>query len=257
VETPLDADGALAALALDAAGRPRVAVLTPAQVVWFQHDGAAWSSEVAFDLAQALPFFRFEPDGIALALDAGDRPFLLVTFLATLATKGQEILLLLRHDGEAWRSALLAKKDAGFHPRLVAAPGGGLHGTWQLGAPNSPSLLHGVFTFPDLAGAWGGVGEAGGVVRGTLAVENRGTQRAQGVPVALYRSGDAVLDAGDVFLGPKPRLRSLAPGAASELSIEVELAGDPSGEYLIAVIDPERKLDDLDRRDNTLAAPIP
>ena len=110
---------------------------------------------------------------------------------------------------------------------------------------------------PDLAGSWSGVGVAAGVLRGTLRVENQGTGKAKGVPISLYLSSDAVLDPGDTRLPARLKLRGLAPGAERAVAVSVEAASARSGLYLIAVIDPDNELDDLDRSDNTVAARIP
>ena len=112
-------------------------------------------------------------------------------------------------------------------------------------------------SFPDLAGSWSGVVAAAGVVSGTLTVENQGTGKAKGVPITLYLSSDATLDPADTRLPAKLEVRGLAPGAERVVRVAVEAAGAVSGLYLIAVIDPNKNLDDLDRSDNTVAAQIP
>ena len=112
-------------------------------------------------------------------------------------------------------------------------------------------------TSPDLAGSWSGVAVAAGVLRGTLTVENQGTGKAKGVPISLYLSSDAVLDPGDTRLPSKLKVRGLAPGAERAVAVSVEVASAVSGLYLIAVIDPDKSIDDLDRSDNTVATQIP
>jgi hypothetical protein len=112
-------------------------------------------------------------------------------------------------------------------------------------------------SFPDLAGSWSGVVAAAGVVSGTLTVENQGMGKSKSAPISLYLSSDATLDPGDTRLPARLKVGGLAPGAERAVRVAVEVAGAVSGLYLIAVIDPEKSLDDLDRSDNTVAAQIP
>jgi hypothetical protein len=66
-----------------------------------------------------------------------------------------------------------------------------------------------------------------------------------------------VLGPGDSLLPGKVKVGSVAPGAERAVAVEAEVAGPVSGTYLIAVIDPDKDIEDLDRSDNTVATPIP
>lgn len=133
----------------------------------------------------------------------------------------------------------------------AAAPGPLAGAAWP--APCHPRLR----SFPDLAGSWSGVALLPGGVASTLTVANQGTDKSKSTPVALYRSADPVWDLGDLPIPAQLEVGSVKPGAARSVEIEVPTFAFASGDYLIAVIDPEKSLDDLDRSDNTLAAQIP
>jgi hypothetical protein len=256
-ETLLDGEGHLCSLALDGAGLPWVAVFAPDAVALHHHDGMAWSADTLVDFGLELPGFTIGPDGIALALDAADKPHLVATFFATSAGRGAEVQLFLAHDGEEWRAALLGTKDEGFDPVLAFGPDGVLHGIWRSGGEDQAKLSYLQATFPDLAGSWSGVALLPGGIAGTLTVANEGTDKSKSTPVALYRSADPVWDLGDLPIEAKLKVGSVKPGAARSVEIEVPTFAFASGDYLIAVIDPEKSLDDLDRSDNTVAAQIP
>jgi hypothetical protein len=257
-ETQLGSTGGhLCSLALDADDRPWVAVLTPAAVLLFHHDGMGWVGETVVDFADVLPGFTVGPDGLALALAADGRPFLIVTIFVSDGAGGVELQVFVAHDGEEWLAAPIGSKDEGFDPVLAVAADGTLHGLWRSLGEDSAKLSYFNATFPDLAGSWSGVAVAGGVATGTLTVENQGSDKSKSVPIALYLSDDAVLDGGDTPIVGKFKVGGVAPGESRAVAIEAELAGPVGGQYLIAVVDPDKDLEDLDRGDNTAAALIP
>jgi hypothetical protein len=213
------------ALALDAAGVPHLAY----QSLGFRPFHAA------------RPDQKFVSEQVEDVSDAGSA----------------EVQVFLADDGEEWRAALLGTKDEGFDPVLKVGPDGVLHGIWRSGGEDKAKLSYFQATFPDLAGSWSGVALLPGGVAGTLTVANEGTDKSKSTRVALYRSADPVWDLGDLPIPAQLKLGSVKPGAARRVEIEVPTFAFASGDYLIAVIDPEKSLDDLDRSDNTVAAQIP
>lgn len=256
-ETLLDANGHLCSLALDADGMPWVAVLSPEAVRLYRSDGMGFTEETLVDFSDVLPGFAVGPDGIALALGADDRPFLIVTLFVSAGGRGGEVQALVAHDGEEWVAAPIGTKFEGFDPVLAVGPDGSLHGLWRSGGENSAKLTYFLATFPDLAGSWSGVAAGAGVVTGTLTVANQGGDKSKSAPIALYLSDDATLDGGDTLVPAKLKVGGIAPGGARAVAVEASAAGPLSGRYWIAVIDPGKDLPDLDRLDNTVAAPIP
>jgi hypothetical protein len=256
-ETVLDVNAHLCSLALDADDRPQVATLGPDAVRLFRHDGMGFVEETVVDFTDVLPGYAIGPDGLALALAADGRAFLIVTIFVNDGAGGAELQVFIAHDGEEWLAAPLGNKDEGFDPVLAVAPDGTLHGIWRSLGEDSAKLSYFMATFPDLAGSWSGVAAAAGVVTGTLTVENQGSDKSKSAPVELYLSDDAVLGPGDSLLPGKVKVGSVAPGAERAVAVEAEVAGPVSGTYLIAVIDPDKDIEDLDRSDNTVATPIP
>ena len=257
-ETVLGSSGGhLCSLALDADGLPVVAVLTPDAVLLFRGNGMGFDLETVVDFGDVLPGFTVGPDGLALALAADGRAFLIVTIFVNDGVRGGELQVFIAHDGEEWLAAPLGSKDEGFDPVLAVGPDGTLHGIWRSGGEDSAKLTYYMATFPDLAGSWSGVAAAAGVVTGTLTVENEGSAKSKGAPIELYLSSDAVLYGGDSLVPAKLKVGSVAPDAERAVAVEAEVAGPVGGMYLIALIDPDKSLEDLDRTDNTVAALIP
>ena len=249
--------GQLASLALDAGGKPWIALLTNEAVRLFHDDGMGFVEEPLLDFASVLPGFTIGPDGVALALDAGGRPYVVATIFASSGARGTELQLFLTDDGEGWVATLLGSKNEGFDPVLAVGADGAVEGIWRSGGESSAKLSYFAATFPDLAGAWSGVASGAGQVTATLTVENQGSDKSKGAPVALYLSDDAVLDGGDALLPAKLKVGGLAPDASRALSVAAAVTGPASGRYLIAVIDPGKTNPDLDRADNTVAALVP
>lgn len=90
-------------------------------------------------------------------------------------------------------------------------------------------------------------------MKGTLLVRNAGAGRSRDALVRFYLSYDDVLDSGDVPVGAAQRVRPLGPGEEAGLPVAIRIPGLLAGERLLAVVDPDRRLDDLDRPDNTAA----
>jgi hypothetical protein len=256
-QTLLDANGHLCSLALAADGTPIVATLGPEALRLFRQGGMGFDEEVIIDFDDALPGIGIGPDGVAVAVGEGGRAFLVATIYASQGGGGSELQLFFADDGEEWLFAVVGTKDEGFDPRLAIGPDGRLQGIWRSGGDDSAKLSYLTATFPDLAGSWGGVAASGGLLSGTLTVENEGSEKSKSAPIALYLSSDAVLDGGDTLLPGKFKAGGVAAGDLHEVAIEVEVMGSVSGLYLIAVLDPDKDLEDLDRSDNTVAALIP
>jgi hypothetical protein len=256
-QTLLDANGHLCSLALAADGTPVVATLGTDAVRLFRQGGMGFDEEEVVDFEDALPGYTIGPDGVALAVGAGGRPFLLATIYAGQGGGGSEAQLFFANDGEEWLFALVGTKDEGFDPRLAIGPDGRLQGIWRSSGEDSAKLSYLTATFPDLAGSWSGVAASAGVLSGTLTVENEGSEKSKSAAIELYLSSDAVLDGGDTLLPGKFKAGGVAPGDLRDVAIEVEVMGSVSGLYLIAVLDPNKDLEDLDRSDNTVAAQIP
>ena len=248
-------------LALDSLGRPHVAEAfqQTIRLRWF--DGLQWLSEDIFDEPDVPQY----PDAVALAFDEHDRPHILFSTFFSVGGGGVNVTVYTYFDGVDWRGILVDKKNAGFNVAVAVDGNRVVHGLYRLGRGNRSTLKYAQITLPDVTGHWDLTDLIDGPeslrVDATLTVRNQGTDKSKSVPVAFYLSEDAVLDDGDTLLPLIRKTGGLKPDAEKVLSLEFQLQETALGKYLIAVIDPDKILDDLDRPNNTIAIqllpPIP
>ena len=96
-------------------------------------------------------------------------------------------------------------------------------------------------------------------LRGSFTVQNLGTTDAKKISVAYYLSADATLDSGDTLLRLK-KVSRIRAGQEMTRTVKLKLpAGvSASGKYVIALVDPDDALPDIDDTNNTVVSgPIP
>jgi hypothetical protein len=263
VSTPLGDDFAgVTALALDSLGHPHVALpLTALGTVRYLHfDGAQWLSEDLYQPSELAPLAN-EPWAAALVLDAHDRPQILFedTIYDPQDTERQiEVIVQAYHDGVEWRSVPLSTRGREW-TRLSIDPNGVTQAAYAvyLGSENLQLAKSASVALPDVTGEWTSLAVtdqgAKSRVDAVLEVRNLGAGKSKGTPIALYLSNDAVLDPGDVPLSLHKAAGAVAPGDTRRVKISFARTGSLTGLYLIAVLDPKGRLDDLDRPNNTIA----
>jgi hypothetical protein len=244
-------------LALDGEGRPHVvtASRSAATGVYRHHrllEGGEWRTEDMFEDFLDPTRFRI-PGGLATAgrgavfLPFGDWRFLRGYHRPRPA--------LAYFDGAGWREMFLDRTNRGSTGDAAVGPDGAAHvlsGLWP--------LQHRKVRLPDLSAAWESAESsavADGVrFAGTLRVRNDGPGRSRRARLAFYLSDDERFDAGDepVAIG-----RSVAPlrsGGERAVPVSLRLPADGSGRRLLAVLDPDGRLDDLDRPNNLAVAGV-
>lgn len=152
-------------------------------------------------------------------------------------------------DGERWREVTAPRREAGVVTSAASAPDGTVHcatgGYW---------LRHFSVALPDLQPEWEqalvSASEGDSIVQGTLRVTNRGAGRSRATWVRLYLSDDDVLDPSDEAVGRARRLRRIRPGRDRTLTVSFRTPSTLAGRRLLAVVDEEGRLDDIDRENN-------
>ena len=115
---------------------------------------------------------------------------------------------------------------------------------------------------PDLSGIWSKVAQkqvkAKYRISGTLTVGNAGSSAAAGVKAKIYLSEDETLDGNDVLLSSKPvAIGTVRANGKIVKSPAYFTLFNPSGKYLIAVIDPDNLITEANEADNTAGSVIP
>jgi hypothetical protein len=244
------------ALALDSLGRPHVAITLNDTVRYSRFDGVQWQNENVFE----EPDVTQHPDSVALALDKNDRPHILFSTFVSIGEGGVNVAFYTYFDGVDWRGILLDRRNAGG-VAIAVDTNRVVHGLYQLARGERATLQYARITLPDVTGDWAlpnyVAAPDGVVVQTALTLRNLGTDTAKNARVAFYLSDDAVLDQGDEVLPFARRTGSVKPGVEKTLRVKFQHSGVVSGRYLIAVIDPEKARDDLDRPNNTIVVQLP
>jgi hypothetical protein len=83
----------------------------------------------------------------------------------------------------------------------------------------------------------------------TLTVLNKGPKQATRTSAKIYLSNDDQFDQSDLLLRGVS-FGTIPPGASRTKSLRLWTRADPSGKHLIAVIDPENKIQEFDEINN-------
>ena len=235
------------AIGVDSHNHPHVAAGVAGSAKYYTYDGTNWTSELILDPEDTG---NAPVDGLALTLDGDDHAHLLMAFYV-----GIEVSVYAFDNGLDWVAGVVDKKDAGFYPSLAFDPSGVAYGTYCTALNKDKSQARWVrIALPDLAGTWSGVTvtEDGGEwnVAGTLAIKNKGFEKAAKSSVLLYVSDDAEFDEGDTVLPVALKVKRLKPEATMNVPVDFRYNTSLAGKYLIAVIDPEMLTYDRNMADN-------
>jgi hypothetical protein len=252
-----------ASIAIDSLDLPRAAMALSevGTIRYSRFDGASWNSEDLYDPNGLSPGVHNQPVSAALALDAQDRPQILFVTKFSGPGGSPQVPVYSIRDGAEWRLGLLEGLGAFDFVGLVRDGNGVGHGVYTVLRPERELSKYVKVTLPDLSGEWTSLAasEKNGMthVDGVLAVRNDGTDRSKGARIALYLSDDATLDPADTWLFLPTMVGSVPVGKTRNVRFSFTRMGSWSGKHLIAVIDPARLLDDLDRPNNTNPGQLP
>lgn len=118
---------------------------------------------------------------------------------------------------------------------------------------------------PDFTGAWQRVTQSckgsGATqkckLKGTVVVENRGTQKAESSTLQFYLSGNATFDTGDTLLA-STTTSSIKINKTKKKKLKVTLpsGSDASGQFVIAMIDPTNSVAERNEGNNSISAGV-
>lgn len=248
-------------LVLDSLGHPHVALaLASAGTIRHSHfDGSQWLTDDLFGPSDLPPGTSNMPQSAALVLDAHDRPAVLFKTQIYVERFAEwfDFLAYAYHDGVEWRGLLVSHRASDDWVRLGTDANGASYGAYGRRRGSDSAVVTQLrVPLPDLTGDWASLAtsQRGAVSRvdAVLDVRNEGTGNSRSAPIALYLSSDAVLDPGDTPLAVHKGTGAVATGRTKSIRISFTRPGSVAGFYLIAVLDPKGRLDDLDRPNNTI-----
>jgi glucose/arabinose dehydrogenase len=121
----------------------------------------------------------------------------------------------------------------------------------------------GIPELPDLSGEWIDFSSTrqGAIYRVemTLRISNNGPKKAPRGKVKIYLSGDERFDPGDDTFLKEIQFGPIETLVSRTKSFRARSKTDPSGNYLVAVVDPEDKIDEFDETNNIVSSnePLP
>ena len=117
------------------------------------------------------------------------------------------------------------------------------------------------FALPDLTGTFSGTlvsFKTTSYQISTALTVTPGEANAANVTIKVYLSDDGIQDAGDTLLTPTPiSLKSLKVGKVKPKKLKMTSQTNPSGKYLIAVLDPDNTVLETDDSNNIVVGLIP
>jgi hypothetical protein len=174
------------------------------------------------------------------------------------------LLILLQTDvycsEEYYTSELVTLDASGLQGSIFSGwSGGGCSGNGSCSISISSDTtvtasFNQLLDLPDLAGSWSDITKkklkkSHYLVEGKLTVSNTGTANASKVHAHIYLSYDEQYDSGDTYLGSKT-IKKLKSGKSKTLVVSYKISIDPSGYYLITVIDPENNIQESNKDNN-------
>lgn len=256
MEVPLPDDVGRGCLAVDPGGRVHVVAEAgdprEMRLVQLRKVEAGWESDTILSTEDPRLVW-FLTDCLS---NARGRLFVAFTEVDHGRDRRGPIPRLAYHDGEAWRVVAVGGRNSTPWSSMALAPDGSIHA-----AAFGERVQHVRLALPDLDARWeperSSAVAAGSEVRAKLRVSNQGPGASRPARVAYYLSEDERFDPGDIPIGLPGAVRGLRPGRGATLDVRFSVPEGEGPGFLLAVLDPEGRLDDLDRPGNTAALPLP
>lgn len=241
-------DGTKGSLALYGMDLPRVMYVseTAGALKYARYNGSSWTID------------QLQPgDSPSLKVDSHDRAQI------SFVTQNSYVLGFSKLvDLYNWETWFLAGPGF-FPPTSIALDSLGLPhvAARKLNSAGASRLAYFQLRLPDLKGNWAQISRTpivgGELVTGFLVVKNEGNRNSGGVNVKIYLSDDLVFDAGDELIGKPFGVGKIGAGKNKVISLSHTSATPLSGKFLVAVIDDEDRIYEIQEQNNEVPGTIP
>jgi hypothetical protein len=159
-----------------------------------------------------------------------------------------------RLDANGWSHSQVESRYS-YGPFLALDRFGLPHMTYlQPGNNESYILKYAYIAAPELSGEAIGFSIATKkgkqTVTGQLMIENEGTLAVKKCAIAFYLSDNDTFDATDQLIGKAIKVPGLLPGESKPVSFSVPYTASMSGKYLLAVIDSQKTVSEINEGNN-------
>jgi len=257
-------NGKQVGLVLDSTGRPRV-VYNPdsgASVMYAQFDGLQWTT---FSILQNtyMPHadqFAHHP---VIAIDSRDAVHISYGHNWEVFDEWIGELDYARYDGITWEtsnSIQVSLDGFSFAPSIALDSYGFPRVSYNI-PPSHSTVRFAYFVTPELSGAWSRFTvknrESLYTLKGSLKIQNTGEGYAATVQVGFFLSDDMYLSSEDIPLGQAGKITRLKSGKRKTARFSWDTTENPSGKYVLAVIDPDGLNLEKSKTDNLVPQLIP
>jgi hypothetical protein len=255
-------------LALDSNGYPRI-VYKPdnnKSVVYAEFDGLQWMSfpifkHIYLPHANQLSYYP------ALAIDSNDAvhiSYVHLWHISVLDVSGWiGELGYVKYDGITWEesNSIQMSYDGFTFASSIALDSYGFPRVTYNTAKLKGPLRFAYFVTPELSGRWSGFTLKNKndeySLKGSLRIMNNGDGYAETVRVNFFLSDDISLSSDDVLIGQNRVVLDLKPGKRRNIKFLLNTAENPSGKYILAIIDPDGLNLERSKADNVVYQLIP
>jgi hypothetical protein len=253
---------------LDSKGNPRIVYKPDKKLsaIYGEFDGLQWRNSPIFEHiytphANQVSYYP------ALAIDTNDAvhiSYVHLWHLSILDFSGWiGELGYVKYDGITWEeSSSIQDIDDGFSfvSSIALDSYGFPRVSYNIANLNGP-LRFAYFVTPELTGRWMGFTLKNKndehSLKGSLRIINSGDGLADAVRIKFFLSDDMNLSSDDIPIGQYRAVSDLKPGRQRNIKFSWSTAGNPSGKYILAVIDPEGLNLERNKTDNIVYQVIP
>jgi hypothetical protein len=251
-------DGGGSSLALDSFDNPHIVYLggQTRELKYSYYDGSAWNTYTAPGVLADSPH---------IALDSINHPHISLGVTIPVGDTSAECLFYVDFDGTNLNGQPLDCGRAGYATSIALDDLGFPHISYRLAGKGESSSLRSVhLTMPDLTGQWTALTQScknstkGSkcTIKGTLNIQNIGNANVKSALVRIYLSDNPYYDEGDPLLKQVSSAIKVNGSKNKKFSYTFPLNATASQKYIIAVIDQDNTISELNESNNYIVSEL-